>query len=464
MYELDQNYIDRLENLASEIQESEELKQYLETEEEEDYQRLKELFEPKIATLHEEVASDNPLQITSLELVLLDDAFEGLYLPRILGYAVLRGELDVNYRYVRPQEHFKEVLLTICNSANFEILKKRIGQSIQMGFALSSDIWVTNLINSVTNKRIRYFLQSQKLDKYRRDNDRAIGFERYKKQFKHENYQTAEFPEDPTSLKIEFSTLKHFLIHRIKLGANNSSIIEHLKAFIENPAFHGQQEHLQILSLYANFFDLSEENQAHLAENFNATRRNSPAFAKQYLDFLLELHRSNEITWTPESDRRISAMLDRSIPDELTAYYDLMDTIHNQGYTNDEVQKAIKIFCDQREGLSTANENVRQTIFKYFAGLVNNLDEDAYTDFFEISKLFAVYMSIFANQRFNQNLEGISMEYLHKLLLRYTDKRGKDYQDIKKFVSTAFVDFGFLTEKEVVEMFKTKRKKKTTEA
>ncbi len=464
MYELDQNYIDRLENLAAEIQEAEELQQYLETEEEEDFQRLKELYEPKIAALHEEVANENPLQLISLELVLLDDAFEGLFLPRILGYAVLRGETDSNYKYVRPQEHFKEVLLTICNSANFEILKKRIGQSIQMAFALSSDIWVTNLINSITNKRIRYFLQSQKLDKYRRDNDRAIGFERYKKQFKHENYQTAAFPETLTDLKIEFSPLKHFLIHRIKLEVNNASIIEHLKAFIQNPAFQGENEHLQIMSLYANFFDLSEEDQAHLAENFNKTRQNSPLFAKQYLDFLLELHRSHEIKWTPDADRRISAILDRSINDELTAYYDLMNIIHNTGYTNLETQEAIKIFCDQREGLSTANENVRQTIFEYFASFVNNLEEDAYSDFFEISKLYPVYMSIFANQRFNQNLEGISMEYLRKLLLRYTDKRGKDYQDIKKFVSSAFVDFGFLTEKEVVEMFKTKRKKKTAEA
>lgn len=464
MYELDQNYIDRLENLAAEIQESDELQQYLETEEEEDYGRLKELFEPRIAALHEEVALHNPLQLISLELVLLDESFEGLFLPKILGYSVLRGEIDSNYRYVRPQEHFKEILLTICNSANFEILKKRIGQSIQIGFALSSDIWVTNLINSISNKRIRYFLQSQKLEKYRRDNDRAIGYERYKKQFKNENYQTAEFPETLTDLPIHFSPLKHFLIHRINLKADNSSIVEHIKTFIENPEFQGTPEHLQIMSLYANYFDLSEDDQKHLTAQFNKTRGGMPDFAEQYLEFLLELHRSKEIQWTADADRRIAAILDRSIEDELVPYYNLMDTVHDKGYLDPEVQQDIKVFCDQREGLSTANENVRQTIYEYFAGFVNNLDEDAYTDFFEISKLFPVYMSIFANQRFNQNLEGISMDYLRKLLARYTDKRGKDYQDIKKFVATAFVEFGFLTEKEVVEMFKTKRKKKTAEA
>ncbi len=464
MYELEQDYIDRLENLAAEIQESEELKQYLETEEEEDFNRLKELFEPRIATLHEEVALHNPLQLLSFELILLDDAFEGLFLPRILGYAVLRGEIDAHPQYVRPQEHFKEILMTICNSANFEILKKRIGQSIQIGFALSSDIWTTNLINSISNKRIRYFLQSQKLEKYRRDNDRMLGYERYKKQFKNENYQSAVFPQTEAELTTEFSPLKHFLIHRIKLGADNSSIIPYIRDFVANEAFQGTNEHLQVMSLYANFFDLNEADQAQLKEQFNKTRRDMPDFDEQYLRFLLELHRGEEIPWTPEVDRRISTLLDRSISDELTAFYDLMNTIHDQGYTNPETQEAIKVFCDQREGLSVANENVRQTIYHYFGGFVNNLEEDAYPDFFEISKLFPVYMSIFANQRFNQNLEKISMNYLHKLLKKYTDKRGKDYQDIKKFVATTFVELGFLTEKEVVELCKSKRKKKPAEA
>lgn len=464
MYELDQAYIDRLENLAAEIQESEELRQYLETEEEEDFNHLKELFEPKLAALHEEIAFHNPLQLVSFELVLLDDAFEGLFLPKILGYSVLRGEIDKHYHYVRPQEHFKEILLTICNSANFEILKKRIGQSIQIGFALSSDIWTTNLINSISNKRIRYFLQSQKLEKYRRDNERMIGYDRYKKQFKNENYQTAEFPQTPSELTIQFSPLKHFLIHRINLASDNASIVDHIKTFIGNEAFQGMNEYLQIISLYANFFDLNAEDQADLKVHFNNTRRKLPNFDEQYLTFLLELHRSEEIKWTPDADRRISAILDQSSKDELTAYYDLMMVIHDQGYTSPEAQEAIKVFCDQREGLSVANENVRHTIYYYFAGFVNNLDEDAYTDLFEIAKLFPVYMSIFANQRFNQNLEKISMDYLHKLLKKYIDKRGKDYQDIKKFVATTFVELGFLTEKEVVEMFKSKRKKKTAEA
>ena len=149
MYELDQQYQDRLQVLGEEIQASEELQQYLEEEEEEFYLRLKEMFEPKIAAIYEEVAENDPLQLVTFESALLDEKFEGLYLPKILGYSVLRGEVNAEFKYVGPQDHFKNVLMAICNSANFDILKKRIGQSIQMGFAMSSDIWITNLLSLI---------------------------------------------------------------------------------------------------------------------------------------------------------------------------------------------------------------------------------------------------------------------------------------------------------------------------
>jgi hypothetical protein len=70
-------------------------------------------------------------------------------------------------------------------------------------------------------------------------------------------------------------------------------------------------------------------------------------------------------------------------------------------------------------------------------------------------------MGIFVNQQFNQDLKELSLQYMHQLLAYYKDKRGKDYQDIKRFVSSAFQDFGFLKEKEIVEIFKTRRKKST---
>lgn len=464
MYELDANYLDQLEIIASEIQESDELASYLEEEEEEFYLRLKEMFEPKISMVYDEVASKDPLQLIALESVLLNALFEGLFLPKILGYSVQRGEINDQYKYVRPQDHFKDVLLAICNSANFDILKKRIGQSIQMGFALSSDIWVTNLINSISNKRVRYYLQGQKLDRYRPMDARATGYHRYQKQFTNDNFYSAEFPETFSQLKVLFSPLKHFLTYRIRSRWDNSSLVAPIKAFLENEEIQNTEEYMQIAFLYGAFFKLDEADTRHLAEHFNKIRTSLPEFDEKCLEFILELHKNPEVNLDPQADLRISAILDKSVKDQLTEFYNLTDLIHNSGYMTEEVHDAVRVFYSRHEGLSVVNECVRAVIFGYFARLISNLDERAYPDFFEETKLFPVYMNIFANQKFNQDLKDLSMDYVSKLLKKFTDKRGKDYQDVKKFVSTSFVDFKFLKDKEVVELFKTRRKRKKQEA
>lgn len=460
MHELDGDYLDQLEVIAGEVQDSEELEKYLEEEEEEYYLRLKEMFEPKIGMVYDEVAAKDPLQLIALETVLLNPLFEGLYLPKILGYSVLRGEVNDRFKYARPQNHFKEVLLAICNSANFDILKKRIGQSIQMGFALSSDIWVTNLINSISNKRVRYYLQGQKLDRYRPLAARKTGYERYKKQFTADNFLSTEFPETMSDLKVMFSPLKNFLIYRIGSRWDNTSLIAPIKAFLENEQFQETDEYLQIAFLYGSYFELDEADSSHLSKLLNKVRTKLPEFDAKWLDFVLELHKRKDIDLNPEADLRISALLDKSVKDELTEFYNLTDLIHTNGYMNDEVHDAVRVFYSRHQGLSVINECVRAVIYGYFQRLISNLEEKAYPDYFEETKLFPVYMSIFANQKFNQDLKDLSMAYIKKLLKKFTDKRGKDYQDVKKFVSTAFVDFKFLKEKEVVELFKTRRKRK----
>lgn len=465
MQPLAKAYIEQLDTLAAEIQESEALQAYLEEEEEEQYMELKEAFEPRIAEIYEEVAGSHPLQLIGLETLLLKPEFEGLYLPKILGFTVLRGEVHTErMKYARPQDHFKEVLLAICNSANFDLLRKRIGQSIQMGFALSSDIWVTNLINAIDNKRVRYFLQGQKLERYRLLEERVLGYQRYQRQFRSDNFMSAEFPQSLSELKVLYAQLKRFLLFRVKGGYDNSSIIPHLRAFVENKEFQGHREHMEVMVLFALFFDLGEDDRAHLSKHFNAIRKATAGFEESYFDYLLELHLSEDVTIAPEADKLMSEVVDHSIEDELSAYYDLMDAIHGKGYTTEEAQEAVKHFYMRREGLSVINECVRQTIYGYFARLVKNLEVADYPELFEISKLYPAYISIFANQQFNQLLKELSLEYVGKLLKKYTDKRGKDYQDIKKFVSTTFQDLGFLKEKEVVEMFKTRRKRKKADA
>lgn len=456
---LEEKYLAQLEGIAQEIQTSEELQKYLEEEEDEFYDQLKELFEPRISIIYDEVAAKFPLQLIPFERVLLHEAFEGLFLPKILGFSVLRGLVNERIKYVLPQEHFMDILLNICQSPNFDMLKKRIGQSIQVGFALSSDIWITNLIKEITNKRIRSYLRSHKLDKYRIVKERRIGRALFTRQFKSDNFLTAEFPELESELKVLFPALKHFLLYRVKENHNNESLITPIHDFIKNENFQGNDEHLEMMTIFGLFFELEGDVLDDLFNIFNNLRASTDEFDEEVLELILSYHESNQAQVTPQADLRLSALIDRAKEDKLVDYCNLVAKIHTEGYQEREVIEAIRVYDNIHEGKSVQIECIRRTIFRYFEEFVGSLNVARYNEYFEITKSFVTYMQLFDNEKFNSDLKLISMKYIKKLLKRYTDRRGKDYQDIKKFVKASFVDFGFLTEKEIKELFKAKKKR-----
>ncbi len=461
MQPLDEQYYNRLNDIAASIQEAPALAQYLEEEEDEFYNELRQEFEPMLSELHHQVAAEAPLQLVTFEKYLLEPVFEGLYLPRVLGYAVLRGEITDQYRYVRPNDHFKEILLAICQSVHFEQLKKRIGQSIQVGFALSSDIWITNLMTQVENKRIRYFLQQQKNDRFRDVKDRMDLYKRYSNQFRDELYYSADFPKALGEMKANFSALRQFLLKRFEVGGDNASLKEQIKGFLDKPEFRNTEEYVEMLAMYGNFIELDANEQKAFAAHFARERKSFPEFDKSYLGFLVTLYRSNPHMGAAQ-DERMNTMIDTKVVDKISDFYRIAEKVHSLGYVHPDAIEAVQEFYNNHEGLSIESKCLRQLVLNYFARLIKGLSEREYADFFELTKIFGIYLKIFGNQQFNQAVEKMSMNYVNKLLLIFTDKRARDYQDVKKFVSTQFVDLGFLKEKEVVEMFKTRRKKRKT--
>lgn len=461
MEKLDNKYLTHLENIKSGIQSSEILSRYLEDEEEEVYNELRAHFEPQIDELHAKVASENPLQLIDFEEQLLDDGFEGLYLSRVLGYCVLRGEINTFVKYSRPQDHFKNVLLKVCNSSNFDLIKLRIGQSIQVGFALSSDIWITNLIDEVVNKKVKLFLANHKLLKYRDQKIRWSGFVKFRRQFESLNYHTAEFPNSATSLKILADSLKTFLVYRADKGFDNASLLPHIKQFIENKDLRTESSYIQLMIVIGKSIPLDDETGKSFMAAMDDLRENYPNLNDAYFEELSSLFDAG-IASSPNASKLIGPYISRSQSDELSKYYDLMDTIHLKGYVHDDAIEATRLYYDGHQGLSVQNQCLRDVIIAYFENFVKNIGVDNYQDYFEINKTFIAYISIFSNQEFNQSIKQMSLSYVKKLLKRYTDKRGKDYQDIKKFVKATFSDLGFMKDKELVELFKTKRKKPTS--
>jgi len=459
MESLDKKYIEELDAITEQIQQSDELNQYLDDEEESSYRELGFKFEPAIEALYQEVADKYPMQIIDLENRLLDEGFEAMYMPRVLGFTILRAVINDNFKFNEPQDQFKKVLNYICQSPNFDVVQNRIGQGVQLGFALSSDIWVTNIVQSVKLKRVRTFLEQQRQRKYLEKDARKALYDNYMRQFNNLNFYTAEFPNDSTELQLYYPQLKKFFVERILRQKDNTSLESYIVDFVQNDDLPGSLEYIYLFGLFINYLDLSEEAQAVLKNRLNIERKDVEGFNKNYFVFLRELLDSR-LPVTPECDQRVSNLLDKSIKDDLSMYYNMTDIIHSEGYESEETQKTVRKFFYAHDGLSTINECLRLVILKYFRSLVDGLEPDDFREFMDTYPVFVSYINIFQNEKFSQSVKHFTMDFARSFTKVYTDKRGRDYQDFKKFFMRMFKDFNWMTDKELKNFFKTKRKKK----
>ena len=461
MKALDQKYITVLDNIKSKIQLSEELKTYLDTEEDEDYKNMVAKFEGEIHELYTQVASENPLQLEGFEQHLLDEQFEGLYLPKAVGYAVLRGRVNDNVKYFRPQNHFAQILNFIINSSNFDQIKQRVGQSVQIGFALSSDIYITNLLDTVTNKRVKTFLETQKLHQYREPKLRNNGLVKLKKQFQSLNYATAQFPQDLNELLGEADSLADFLVFRGLSEHPNENLTDDLVQFVSNESFRESEAFFKLCIIIGLYYDLGAAGNAKLKEAISSFRK-SEVFNPEEAFVFINDHSEKYNGISIEAEKKLSSHIDRSIEDDMSKYFNAIDEVLGKGYVHADAIGTVRDYYYQNKGLSFQNETVRQSILTKLSHFMANLPVEDYNEYFEINKTFTQYIDIFGNQKFNQDLKDISLKYVQKCLKNYKDKRSKEYQDIKKFVKTTFLDFRFMTEKQIVELFKTKRKPRKT--
>jgi hypothetical protein len=458
MKTLDPSYIERLEAIAEAIQESDELAAYLDAEDEELYKSVIETYEPSIEVLHEEVALKEPLMLPELEDYLLDPKFEGLFLPRILGYTILRGEVNEHYKYARSEERTDHVLRAICENPNFDYLTNRIGQSVQILFALCSDIWASNFIEHTPAKRQKQYLLSQKLEKYLHEHERKAGYLSYSRQFAKFRYHTATFPGSIVENRALFHTLSTFLKSRAEINEHNSSFVPQFIDYLNDERFHFTKEHTLVLGLLINYFDIAETDRAPIKDILNKLR-DASNFVDVYFNFLLERFNS-KLKLNSDCDRRVVHFVDfEKADDEMTRYYTMASTLASKGFMHDDSIDAIQKMYGMYEGMSLFNECVRRNVLGYFYRMISNLETDAYNDYFETDKYYRIYVNIFGNEQFNQHLRELSMGFLKRLLKTHTDKRSKEYQDIRKFFSNQFLEYGFMKEKEIAEFFKTKRKK-----
>jgi len=350
--------------------------------------------------------------------------------------------------------------MAICNSINFEQLSQRIGQTVEVGFALSSDIWITNLISEIENKTVKSFLDSHNLSKYSDRRSRHTAHFKYSKQFVNFNYLTAALPATAADLKIDFNGLANFLNYRAILGSDaGTSVYKFISGLLSNSTLGQGQEHLELVMMIAFYFDIKPAEEAYCIEIFNSYK-DSP---EEEIFFKVLRNLQGHTHHPKDSDyARLDKIVQKSDLKIFKTYTATIQQIDTIGYINTDAVEVARGYHNSNKGLSPQNECLRNAIFRKFKSFMMTLSTEDFNEYFELNKVFVVYMNAFDNEQFNQNVKGISMHYIKKLLKRYTEKRSKDYQDIKKFVSAVFLDLGFLKEKEIKELFKTKRKKVAT--
>ena len=467
MYPLNEAYDQHLEAIAAAIQASPNLASYLEEEEDEFYNALKAEFEPQIEQAHQQLIDYSPLEIEAFENKLLDERFEGLFLPRVLGYAALRGEITEHFYYARQNDHFGNILKFIAGNSNFDQLRNRIGQSTQVGFALSSDIFVTSLVDSVASKRVRSFLQAQRLTDARTMEGRRRIYRRYAKQFRGKNYHYTPFPLTVGELTTHTKAMNQFLEYRVSSGLDNAAIAPTLHQVVTNPDFAGRKEILRAAVIYGAYFAPDGDERAGLMESINRERKADPeGTAEEILAYLLELKNNRDIEFGADQELQLSNYISTNLDDKLTAYFTLTDKLHNDGFTSPAVHEAVNEELAKHPGLSSFAANIRQTVYVYFDQLAAGLgtsDKD-YANWFKITgEQFPVYLKVFGNEAFKQQLASLAKKYTRDLIKVHTNKRGKDYRDIKKTTVTTWKDYGFMTDKQLKDFFKTPRKKKPVE-
>ena len=198
---------------------------------------------------------------------------------------------------------------------------------------------------------IRYFLQSQKITKLREAKERKIALARYKNQFRNENYFAAEFPTNPSELKIFFTEVKLFIEQRIRLNGNNTSFIPDIKNFLNQTEFQSTEEYIEMLALYGFFFTKDSADTAELKTHFNRARKEIPDFNLKWLNLVLRIH-SGDLVLDPAADSRMSDLVDKDVNDEISELYSLLDEIHSKGYLHDDAIEGTKVFYNAHPGKS----------------------------------------------------------------------------------------------------------------
>ena len=76
-------------------------------------------------------------------------------------------------------------------------------------------------------------------------------------------------------MRPNFFGLASILLKRFEVGSNNESLNDKIYAFLNNTAFQGTEEYLEMLAMCGNYIDLDPDNRLKFATHFERNRHRS---------------------------------------------------------------------------------------------------------------------------------------------------------------------------------------------
>ena len=450
---LDEQLVTSLDEIKDAIQNSEQLQNYLESEEQDDFDILRAAVEPAIHELYVQVSTELPTQLIAFEKYLLDEGFEGIYVGKILNYAVLRASLNDDYKFNVFQDHIQEIILTIANSVNFEVLKKYTKQGLQASFAFGTDVWVTNLLSEVTGKKVSEYLLSlkpQKKDYFAQRKSLSVSM---KRQFNELSVYSFGAPKDLPTFVQYSKDITFNLKTKLEKGENADIFAPIVTEILANPAFELDNAYVSLLTIAALSIQF-EDDQVELIQKLSTKVLAKPSAVDLFYHSLVTVLENKKLL-----NPTAVANLNQVFSGDTNEYAAIINTIHKifeQGFEDEEILTVTVDHLKSFGDLDIQGEIIRDAVRYDFNNKVKALPSTKYVAFFDLFKIIEKYIVAFDNQKFTNDVKNITLYQVSEYIRLLTNRRSQEYQEVKNFLSSTLVNLGFLAEKEVKEMLKKK--------
>ena len=183
-------------------------------------------------------------------------------------------------------------------------------------------------------------------------------------------------------LKMHGSVLKEFLLYRAASDFDNSTLIPQINEFLNKDEFVFEPEFIKITLVLGMYFELKETNFNKLTKVFNKLRKKKEDFDNEFFDYYLQFV-DDRANFKIDAVGNLSKLIDKSIDDELSTFFKLMDIVYVNGYVAIETIDAIRKYYNSHEWLSNHNRCLRHSLLNRFSKFFNNLSEKDYVELSE---------------------------------------------------------------------------------